>query len=93
MADKYLVRKKPHWSLGPMRFLNILEKITQKRKIERCLSLKDLKNMTVYSKKPAPRAGFYKKREKYEKNLSNNCFLLFDGFILQQVCEQAVSEE
>lgn len=49
--------------------------------------------MTVYSKKPAPRAGFYKKREKYEKNLSNNCFLLFDGFILQQVCEQAMSEE
>ena len=46
----------------------------------------------VYSKKPAPRAGFYKKREKYEKNLSNNCFLLFDDFILQEDCEQPVSE-
>lgn len=58
MADKYLVRKKPHWSLGPMRFLNIIEKITQKRKIERCLSLKDLKNMTVYSKKTGPSGRF-----------------------------------
>lgn len=44
-------------------------------------------------KKPAISGRLYQKREKYEKNLSNNCFLLFDGFILQQVCEQAVSEE
>ena len=63
MADKYLVRKITALVPGTDAVFEYIEKITQKRKIERCLSLKDLKNVTVYSKKPAPRAGFIK-REK-----------------------------
>lgn len=47
---------------------------------------------TLSLKKPVPSDRLYKKREKYEKNLSNNCFLLFDDFILQEDCEQPVSE-
>ena len=71
-----------------------IRKNNAEKKNRKMLEFKRLKKYDgIQQKKPAPRAGFYKKREKYEKNLSNNCFLLFDGFILQQVCEQHVSEE